>query len=334
MKFLMLGGTQFLGRHLVEIALRRGHDVTLFNRGQTAPGLFDVRTLIGDRDGNLGPLETWQGDAVIDTSGYVPRVVRESVSRLKSRASHYTFVSSVSVYEDFSQAQMTEDSARAKPKEPNSENVNEDYGGLKASCEDVVVEEFGRDVLIVRPGLLVGPYDPTDRFTYWVRRWSQGGPVLAPGLPDAPTQWIDVRDVADWILTQVEARVTGVYNLTGAPGTMGDLMDVLAVQTEGGPATWVSEEFLLENGVREWSDLPLWIAKQTNWPGFMRVNIDRALDRGLRLRPWADTVRDTLAWDRERGAPPLKSGLSVARAEELLAAWKDIVPTKSEQGGR
>ena len=321
MKLLILGGTQFLGRHLVEQALSGGHEVTLFNRGQTAPDLFDVKTLIGNRDGDLGALETWDGDAVIDTSGYVPRVVRESVSRLKSRASHYTFVSSISVYDDFTRSEMTEDSSRARPKDPKAENVTEDYGGLKAACEDVVMEEFGVRALVVRPGLLVGPYDPTDRFTYWVRRWTQRRPVLVPGHPDARIQWIDVRDVARWILTQVVARVTGIYNLTGIPGTMGGLMGVLETETGGGPALWVREDFLLDRGVREWSDLPLWIAVQTNWPGFMGVNIDRALARGLTLRPWADTVCDTLEWDRVRGTPPLKSGLTDARERELLAAW-------------
>ncbi len=321
MKLLILGGTQFLGRHLVEAALNAGHQVTLFNRGQTAPRRFDVTTLIGDRDGDLGALGRWEGDAVIDTSGYVPRVVKDSVTRLKSRVSHYTFVSSISVYEDFSRANVTESFSRITLANPHSENINEDYGGLKAASEDVVRQGF-EEALVVRPGLLVGPYDPTDRFTYWVRRWSHPGPVLVPGDPSAPIQWIDVRDVADWILRQVADRVAGTYNLTGIPGTLGQLMEVLESETPGGPAVWVDEEFLLEHEVREWLDLPLWIARKTNWPGFVGVNIDRAIARGLRLRPWAQTIFDIRKWDRMRGSPPLRSGLMLDREQDLLAAWK------------
>ena len=321
MRLLILGGTQFLGRHLVQQAMIRGHEVTLFNRGTSAPHLFDVQTLIGDRDGDLDALQTWCGDAVIDTSGYVPRMVRDSVARLRHRAPHYTFVSSISVYEDFSVDEVTEASPRITLHDPNSENVSEDYGGLKALCEDVVLEGFESGALVVRPGLLVGPYDPTDRFTYWVRRFSQGGPVLAPGGCEIRIQWIDARDVALWILRQVEARVTGVYNVSGRAASMGDLMEVLETITGGGPTTWVDEDFLLARQVREWSDLPLWIARKTHWPGFSNANIERALTTGLALRPWADTVRDTLDWDRRRGTPALKSGLTDAQQKTLIADW-------------
>lgn len=322
MRLLILGGTQFLGRHLVHEAMARGHEVTLFNRGQSAPHLFDVRTLIGNRDGDLEALQTWDGDAVIDTSGYVPRMVRDSVACLKDRATHYTFVSSISVYEDFSRAEMTEASPRITLLDPHSENVSEHYGGLKALCEDVVLEGFGTGALVVRPGLLVGPYDPTDRFTYWVRRFSQGGPVLVPGHRETRIQWIDARDVAGWILRQVEARMTGVYNVSGLPASMGDLVDVLQRTIGGGPVTWVDEAFLLAREVREWSDLPLWIATQTHWPGFSNANIERALATGLTLRPWADTVRDTLDWDHRRETPLLKSGLTDARQQELITDWQ------------
>ncbi len=198
----------------------------------------------------------------------------------------------------------------------------EDYGGLKALCEDVVLQGFEAGALVARPGLLVGPYDPTDRFTYWVRRFSQGGPVLASGGPGIRIQWIDVRDLAMWMLRQVEARVTGVYNVSGPSAPMGDLMKVLETITGGGPTTWVAEDFLLARQVREWSDLPLWIATTTNWPAFSNANIERALATGLELRPWADTVRDTLDWDRGRGAPPLKSGLAEARQQTLIAQWE------------
>jgi len=248
MRILILGGTEFLGRHLVDAALTSGHEVTLFNRGRTNPDLYpDVEKLRGDRDGNLAVLRSRQWDAVIDTSGYVPRVVRQSVELLKEAAQHYTFVSSISVYVDFSRIGMDENASVGTLENVTTENVSEHYGALKALCEQEVQSTFGERALVVRPGLIVGSHDPTDRFTYWVRRFSQGVEVLVPGRCDYPVHLIDVRDLAEWMIRMVENKVSGVFNTTGPEKALtmekfvGDLVDAIP---SPGNATWVSEEFI------------------------------------------------------------------------------------------
>lgn len=327
MRILILGGTEFLGRHLVDAALANGHEVTLFNRGQTNPELFpDVEKLRGDRDGNLDALRGRNWDAVIDTSGYVPRVVRQSVELLKDTVQHYTFVSSISVYEDFSHVGMDENAPVGTLEDATNENISEDYGALKALCEQEVQAGFGARVFIVRPGLIVGPYDPTDRFTYWVRRFAQGGEVLVPGRRDYPVQFIDVRDLAEWMIRMVENKVSGVFNATGPEKALtmeeliGHLEDVIPSL---GNATWVSEEFLESQGVQEWVELPLWISDRTGWPGFTSVNVSRAIAHGLTYRPLRETILDTLRWDQtgpQEGN--LKAGLSRERELDLLRKWK------------
>src|SRR5579872_4273010 len=217
MKLLILGGTVFLGRHIVEAALARGHEVTLFNRGQHNPDLFpEVEKLRGDRNGDLAALQGRQWDAAIDTSGFVPRVVRASAEALANAVKHYTFISSISVYADFTKLGIDESSPVAKLVDESVEEVTgETYGGLKALCEQAAEEALPGKVLIVRPGLIVGPDDQTDRFTYWPYRVAQGGEMLAPGRPAHQEQFIDVRDLAQWIVRMVEAGKTGVYNATG-----------------------------------------------------------------------------------------------------------------------
>jgi 2'-hydroxyisoflavone reductase len=323
MRLLILGGTMFLGRHLVDEALERGHDVTLFNRGKTGPGLFpQVTTLHGDRDGGLEPLRGGRWDAVIDTSGYVPRVVKQSVDLLSDLTDHYTFVSSISVYADVSEIGMREDAPAATPSAPDSEDIARDYGALKYLSEQVVSEGFGDRALVVRPGLIVGPWDPSDRFTYWPARVARGGRVLAPGRPDRRIQFIDARDLASWTLTMAEQRASGAFNADGPGGgyTMGELLETCRTVT-GSDATWtwVSDEFLADAGVGEWMELPLWIRETPEQLGFFEVDCSAAESRGLTFRPVADTVRDTWQWQMTREPYEWKrTGLKPEREEELL----------------
>lgn len=327
MRILILGGTEFLGRHLVDAALTNGHEVALFNRGQTNSDLYsNVEKLRGDRDGHLDALCGRCFDAVIDTSGYVPRVVRQSVELLKDAVMHYTFVSSISVYADFSQVGLGEDAPIGTLEDETTENVAEHYGALKALCEREVQSTFGDRALIVRPGLIVGPHDPTDRFTYWVRRFGQGGEVLVPGRYDYPIQFIDGRDLAEWIIQMVEHKTSGVFNATGPEKALtmkGFIENLKGAIPSAGSARWVSEAFLQSQGVKEWAELPLWISDKTGWPGFTTVNVKRAIAQGLTCRPLLETVRDTLRWDQTRPQDSnLKAGLSHERELDLLRTWK------------
>jgi 2'-hydroxyisoflavone reductase len=302
-KLLVLGGTAFLGRHTVEAALRRGDEVTIFTRGHTNPELFpEAEHLVGDRDGGLDALSGRNWDGVVDTSGYVPRVLRQSAELLRGAAGRYVFVSSVSVYADFSRP-VTEESAVAELDEPASEDVEADYGALKAACEGVVEEVFGERGASIRAGLLVGPYDPTDRFTYWPRRLAEGGDVLAPGDPAAPVQFVDARDLGAWLVRLAEHGPGGVFNATGpaAPMTLGELLE-RAIAAIGSDArlVWTDEQRILDAEVQPWVELPLW-APGEDWAGFMRAGTQHALAAGLRFRPAEETVRDTLAWSREAG---------------------------------
>lgn len=320
MKILVLGGTKFLGRALVESALARGHDVALFTRGRTNPQLFaDVERLIGDRDGDLAALRGREWDAVVDTSGYVPRVVRKSVDLLRRQAGHYTFVSSISVYADFSRG-PDEDSAVAPLEDETTEDVQAHYGPLKARCEDVVRDSFGDAALVVRPGLIVGPHDPTGRFTYWPHRVARGGEVLAPGDPGRPVQFIDVRDLAEWMLRLIERGAGGVFNASGPEPrpTMEELLlECRRVTGSDASLVWVPDAFLLERGVGQWMELPLWLAAP-EVAGMMAADVSRAVAAGLTFRPLADTVAATLC-DAE---PQDGVGLAPAREAELLAAMR------------
>ncbi|MFC4101188.1 NAD-dependent epimerase/dehydratase family protein [Paenibacillus xanthanilyticus] len=323
MDVLLLGGTKFLGKHIAETALRRGHRVTLFHRGLTNPGLFpDAEHITGDRDGGLDHLKGGRWDAVIDTSGYVPRVVRQSARQLAELADHYTFISSVSVYADFSVLDIAEDAPLLALEDPADENVAAHYGALKARCEDEVRAAFGERALVIRPGLIVGPDDPTDRFTYWPWRLAQGGDVLVPGSPGRVIQFIDVRDLAEWTLRMAEAKANGTYNATQPAGmaTMGDL--VQACRHIGAAASnpiWAEEAFLHKHGAAEWTELPLWVSEKMNWPGFMAVNVKRAVEAGLTFRPLSDTTADTLDWCRRlRPEGGWKAGLDAEKERHLL----------------
>ena len=319
MRLLLLGGTKFLGRHAVEAALAAGHEVTIFTRGQTNANLFpQVERLRGDRDGDRTALAGGEWDGVVDTSGFVPRVVRQSAELLRDAVGRYVFVSSISVYADHSRP-ADESSPLEQLADPASEAVEADYGALKAACEAVVADVYGERGTIVRPGLIVGPFDPTDRFTYWPRRLAEGGDVLAPGAPSAPVQLVDARDLAAWLVRLAEHGPGGVLNATGPaePLTLGDLLE-RAIATLGTDArlVWTDEQRLLDAGVQPWMELPLW-APGAEYAGMQRTDIRRALAAGLRFRPLEETVRDTLAWSLAAGEQ--RPTLSREREAELLA---------------
>jgi 2'-hydroxyisoflavone reductase len=320
-KLLILGGTRFLGRHLVETALRTGHEVTLFHRGRGGCDVYpEVEHVHGDRDGDLKLLggRTWE--AAVDTSGFFPRVVRMSTELLRDAVEHYTFVSSISVYPKFTKG-MDETAPVSRLDDPGTEEITEEtYGALKALCEEAAEEVMPGRVLNVRAGLLVGPYDNTDRFTYWVRRVSTGGRVLVPAPPGRPVQVIHAGDLAGWILRMGEQRRGGVYHGTGPP-TPHTMEEFLATckSAAGGNAEWVwtPEEFLNQEKVTWWQDVPLCLEEKES--AVMEVDVTKAVDDGLVFRPLLQTVRETLAWDTQR--PPgtrLAAGLKADREVELI----------------
>ena len=330
MKLLILGGTAFLGRHIVEYARERGHEVTLFNRGQRNPDLFpDVERIRGDRDGGLGALGGRRWDAVIDTSGYFPRLVRDSAEALAAQVDRYIFISTISVFADYSQVGMDEDGPLGTIADPTIEEVTgESYGPLKALCEASVEAAMPGRALIIRPGLIVGPHDQSDRFTYWPARVARGGDVLVPRSLDRTVQFVDVRDLAGWTVRMAEAGATGIYNATGPeqPPTMGELFDACReVAGASAAPVVVAEDFLLERGVGPWMEVPLWMPDRPEMVGFFAIDCRKAFAAGLTFRPLAETVRDTLAWDCSRPADaPRRAGLAPDREAELLREWHEI----------
>lgn len=332
MKILILGGTVFYGRWLVEAALQRGHEVTLFNRGKSNPDLFpQVEKITGDRTQTVAALEGRRWDAVIDPSGYVPRIVRMAVEQLKDQVDHYTFISSISVYKDMSQPGTDENAPVGTLEDESTETVTgETYGPLKALCEQTVQQLMPGRALVIRPGLIVGPHDPTDRFTYWPVRVARGGDVLAPGRPERQIQIIDVRDLAEWTIRMVEGKQVGVFNATGPHPelTMGELLETCR-QVSGSQAEihWVDERFLLDQQVEPWMQLPVWVPEiEPEYGGFMAADISRALEAGLTFRPIASTAGDTLEWARTRPEDHRwRAGLPAEREQELLDLWKQQV---------
>lgn len=337
MKLLVLGGTKFLGRAVVDAALERGHEVTLFNRGESNPELFSgVEKLRGNRDGGLSILENRTWDVVVDPSGYVPRVVRASAALLAANGvDRYIFISTIGAYATPYTAGFDEAAPLAELDDPATEEITEHYGGLKAACERVVDELFPERSILVRAGLIVGPNDPTDRFTYWPRRIALGGRVLAPGPPKRPWQFIDARDLGAWIIQAAEQRAAGAFNATGPVGgtTAGEVLEACR-QVAGGDAelVWVDEAFLLERQVGQWMELPLWVAEaNAELAHLHEADTSRAVAAGLVTTPIADTIGDTLAWAEARRAPGDGTlamegtegvGLEPTREAALLAEWE------------
>ena len=318
MKLLLIGGPKFVGYALIKAALARGHEITTFNRGQTNADLFpEIEKLHGERDGGLAVLEGRTWDAVIDTSGYVPRHVRDSAQALAGSAGRYVFVSSISYYGDYHAPRVESDPPEQLAEGAPDDRLADDYsnyGALKALCEQEAERAFGDRAILVRPGLIVGPNDPTDRFTYWPRRVERGGPILAPAPPEGPLQMIDVRDLADWMLRLVEDERSGAFNATSPPGAL--TFESMLQACGASDVVWASEEFLLEQGVEGWSDVPCWIpSTEPLGSYFQLVPVDRAVEAGLTFRPLAETAHDVPEWTG-------KAGLPAEREAELLAAWK------------
>jgi 2'-hydroxyisoflavone reductase len=320
-KILIVGGTRLVGRHTAEAALARGHELTLFNRGQSNPDLFPGATHVrGDRDGGLDALGNAGWDVVIDTCGYFPRVVRASAERLRDRVGHYVFVSTVSVYAE-SKEPLTEESALMKRlDDPTVETIEGGtYGPLKVMCEDAIREIYLDRSTILRLGLVAGAYDGSDRFTSWARRVAAGGEVLAPGDPDQPVQFVDGRDVGAFAITCAERRTDGIFNVVGpgAPITMGGLLErCRAVTGSDARFTWAPEEFLLDRKVEPWADIPLWLPEDVR--GMHETSTARADAAGMTHTPVDDTIRAALAWDAQRPADAPRTGLPREREEELL----------------
>jgi len=324
MNILIIGGTKFLGRHLVDSALARGHEVTLFNRGKTNPGLFpQVETILGDREHDLEKLSGREWDAVIDVAGYLPRIVRLSATGLERAVGRYVFISSISVYADVSKIGITESHPVGKIEDETFEEITgESYGPLKALCEKTVLDLYGERGLVIRPGLIVGPNDPTDRFTYWPVRVARGGDVLAPEKPEVAVQIVDVRDLADFITQLIEEKASGIYNATGPDYelTLGAMLEACKqVSDSDANIKWMSVDFMKQNKIEEWSDMPVWVPDNEENQGFSRVDVSKAIKAGLKFRALEDTVRDTLAWANTRPANhEWRAGLKPEREQELL----------------
>lgn len=344
---LILGGTGFLGPHVVHAALEMGYEVTLFNRGRTNPHLFpDLEKLEGDRnEGQLDALKGRNWDVVIDTWSFGPNVVEDAARLLKDHVDHYTFISTISVYKDKSRPGMDETGELDTIPEDESDMYQwKYYGPLQALCEQAAEQAMPGRTLSIRPGLIVGPRDRTDRFTYWPVRVERGGAVLAPGAHSDPVQYIDVRDLAEFIMNATDARMTGPCNATGPNGgtTIGQLLCGCKAVTGGDASfTWVDHEFLAEHGVQPWQHMPVWVPPVGEYRGFGQIDCSKAVEAGLQTRPLADTVDATLKWwhdqpeqhrvalapdtpwgpPAEEGQSPRRAGVTAAREQEVLAAW-------------
>jgi len=344
MKLLILGGTRFVGRHLVTAALERNHEVTLFNRGKhSSAALTGVETIYGDRNSDLAKLQGRRWDAVVDTCGYLPRTVKAAAEILSHSVDAYVFISSLSVYADVSVFGIDETALVATLTSEQLQTANEIdssgqasamtygelYGGLKALCEQAAEEVLPNRVLIIRPGLIIGPDDYTDRFTYWVERVARGGEVLAPGRPDRYLQFIDVRDLAEWTVRMIERQETGVYNANGLPHSLTMervLEECKTVSDSDASFTWVSDNFLIQEKVGAWSEIPLWLPEEAapHLKGFMFINCDKAIGAGLSFRPLSDTIKETLTWhETNRLDKELKAGLDSDKEQRLLRKWHE-----------
>jgi 2'-hydroxyisoflavone reductase len=334
LRILILGGTGFTGPYQVRYALSRGHKVTTFNRGKTHPGELpkEVEQLIGDRNGQLDALRDRQWDVAIDNPTTLPAWVRDAAQILKGNVERYVFISTISVYADTGQGvDETAPLAKYDGPDPYKETIEavkasgyKSYGPLKALSEKEAENSFPGKTLIIRPGLIVGPRDETDRFTYWPVRIDRGGEVMAPGKPGDPVQFIDARDLAEWTIRMAENRETGIYNATGPAKSLeiGQMLDEIKDALHSRATfTWLPADFLRQQKVEAWSDMPVWAGDEL---GLARTKIDRALSKGLTFRPLVVTARDTLAWfkslPQERQSHP-KAGLLPECEAEVLAQW-------------
>lgn len=338
MKVLILGGTRFLGKAMVEEGLKRGHKITLFNRGTNKGAFPEVEQLIGDRNGDLSLLKNRQWDVVMDTCGFVPGQIEKIAAVLGDSIQHYTYISSISVYKDWIPPQLTEDyhlqsltPEQLRDVEEGKASPYEHYGALKVLCEAEAEKHWPGRVLQVRAGQLVGAFDYTDRLPYWIQRVAQGGKVLVPGRPDRPVQLIDVKDIAKWVFDLAESRKAGTFNVTG-PDVQVTMEELLTVCKEVSNSecewVWAAEGFLLERKVQPWTEMPLWIPEHfplegetLPWRGSFSINIEKAVNAGLTFRPLEETIKEINDWMQTRKDAVLTAGISREREHELLKAW-------------
>ncbi|MED3550984.1 SDR family oxidoreductase [Cytobacillus praedii] len=339
MKVLILGGTRFLGRALVEEALARGHEVTLFNRGTNKEIFPEAEQLIGDRNIDIALLENRKWDVLIDTCGFAPHQIKKVADVLGDNIEHYTFISSISVYKDWIPHNIAEDypllsmlpDDKLADVEAGTLSPYEYYGELKALCEAEAEKHWPDSVLHVRAGLLVGSFDYSDRLPYWVQRVAKGGNILVPGLSSRPVQLIDIKDIASWVLTMAEKRKAGTFNVTGPKNilTIEELLNTCkAVTNSNAKFVWAEEAFLLKHKVQPWTEMPLWIpecspleGQAKPWKGTFSINIDKAVHAGLAFRPLVDTIYDIYQWEKVRDSSERKAGISLTKEKELLELY-------------
>ncbi|WP_164931393.1 NAD-dependent epimerase/dehydratase family protein [Longirhabdus pacifica] len=329
MKLLVIGGTVFVGYHIVDAALKAGHEVTLFNRGQSNVDAFpEVETLIGDRHTDLSALKGRKWDAVIDTPGYIPKSVTHTAQCLQDAVDVYAFMSTVSVYQDYLYPNKKEDEPLLELEDPTSEDVRQYYGELKVLSERAIESVMPNRGIYFRPGLIVGPRDPMDRFTYWPTRVHKGGKVLVPGQPDDFVQFIDVRDLAAFVIHTIEQKHTGAYNCMGPEHPISFLHflnECKKITNSDAQFVWMDHEFLLDRKVMPWDELPLWNPKQgetAHMTHYMEVSNEKAKAKGLTLRPISETIRDTWEWDMTRPTDQMRfAGLKDTKEQKLLQEW-------------
>ncbi|WP_142826070.1 NAD-dependent epimerase/dehydratase family protein [Planococcus soli] len=319
MKVLIIGGTSFVGRYIVEELMKKGHEVVLFNRGKSNPGIFpELRRVLGDRRKDAIKLAQEKWDAVVDTSAYTPADLRPILENV--RTDHYTFISTISVYTDFKKGAVKENAAVFEEEVQGDKVTGETYGPFKVMCEQLIEERISDKALVIRPGIVVGPADPTGRFTYWAVKLNGEGPVLIPGSKKRKVQWIDARDLAEFTVSQLEKKATGVFNVVADPVSMEEFVSV--VSREELETVWADDHFLLEEGVQAF-ELPFWIPISVDFPeGFILADNKKAKNEGLTQRPLGQSAKDTLEWSKEEGLAELKVGISKERERDLLEKLK------------
>jgi 2'-hydroxyisoflavone reductase len=338
LNILILGGTGLTGPEQIDYALERGHKITLFNRNRSRPDMFkgQVDQLIGDLSGDVSALAGKKFDVVLDNPTTFPFWVRNAAQHLRGNVGHYMFISTISVYPNNSVPGKDETDGTTPmpdgvdPYTTVREHAGQYYGALKTFSEQEVARQYGSAHTIVRPGLIVGARDRSDRFVYWPARIDRGGEVLAPGTPNDPAQYIDSRDLAEFMIRLAEGKVFGTFNATGKTTTMGDtLTGIKNAIGSNATFTYVPAEFLQEQGVRGWRHMPIWLPPTGPTAGFLRRDVSKAVAAGLTYRPLADTAKVTLAWHKSRPEAEQKAmlegavaGISPAKEAEVLAAWK------------
>lgn len=328
MKILIIGGTIFLGKHLLLEGVKRGHDISIFHRGKHNLGqLGTAQEILGDRRTDMEKVTHTQWDAVIDTCGYLPKEVRISAEALKTLTKQYTFISTESVYADDHLAGIEEDGRIVVLEDPTTQTVDGyTYGGLKALCEQKVQEMYPNNSLLIRPGFIVGPDDPSDRFTYWVVRANQKGNFTIPGSANAPMQFIDVRDLSNWIIQMIEEKATGIFNTNGlgAPLTFGEFMKK-AVTTlgKGAEAVWLPEDFIMQQEEFDFNDYPLWVPDTKEYYSAHRFSSAKAMAHGLKFRPIEETIVDTANWFTQRENQEMRCGINEEKEKTFLQRYRN-----------